>query len=125
MSSEPPPKFNLELPTVSQNEQETLLPSPEAFEYQLGALVQQTPPAQQSLAVYQPPAEVYDGRSEKLKALTNPAWGNSKLASVLDPSNMPFVEAAKQAQPKNYGVVRLGNVRVLKRERENCGVTFN
>ncbi|KAJ4147370.1 hypothetical protein LMH87_001894 [Akanthomyces muscarius] len=110
MSSEPPPKFNLELPTVSQNEQETLLPSPEAFEYQLGALVQQTLPAQQSLAVYQPPAEVYDGRSEKLKALTNPAWGNSKLASVLDPSNMPFVEAAKQAQPKNYGVVRLGNI---------------
>lgn len=124
MSSAPPPKFNLQLPAVSQNEQETLLPSPETFEYQLGALVQQTLPAQQSLAVYQPLTEVYDASSEKLKSLTNPACGNAKLASVLDPSNMPFVEAAKQAQPKNHGVVRLGNVRVLKREREKSRRNF-
>ncbi len=119
VSSEPPPKFNLELPPVSQIEQEPLLQSPEAFENQLGALVQQTLPAQPSLAVYQPPAEVHDERSENLKALTNPAWGSAKLAAVLDPSNMPFVEAAKQAKAnvKNYGVVRLGNVRVLRRQK--------
>ncbi|KAJ3492967.1 hypothetical protein NLG97_g5031 [Lecanicillium saksenae] len=109
VSSEPPPKFNLELPTVTQNDHETL-PSPEAFDQHLGALVQQTLPASKSLAVYQAPAEVFDGRSEKLKSITNPAWGNSKLAAILDPSNMPFVEAAKQAKAKNYGVVRLGNI---------------
>ncbi|KAJ6781229.1 hypothetical protein PWT90_05092 [Aphanocladium album] len=109
MSSEPPPKFNLELPTVSQNDHETL-PSPEKFDQQLGALVQQTLPTPRSLTVYQPPAEDYDGRSEKLKVITHPAWGSSKLATVLDPSNMPFVEAAKQAKAKNHGVVRLGNI---------------
>ncbi|TQW01121.1 RNA recognition, RNP-1 [Cordyceps javanica] len=109
MSSEPPPKFNLELPTVSQHVKE-MLPSPEAFDHQLGLLVQQSLPAPQSLTVYQPPVGAYDGRSEKLKALTNPAWGDTNLAMVLDPSNMPFVEAAKQATAKNHGVVRLGNI---------------
>lgn len=109
MSSEPPPKFNLELPTLTQNDPE-VLPTSETSDYQLGALVQQTLPTQQSLTVYQPPAAAFDGRSEKLKALTNPAWGNAKLAAVLDPSNMPFVEGAKQATAKNNGVVRLGNI---------------
>ncbi|OAA60104.1 RNA recognition, RNP-1 [Cordyceps fumosorosea ARSEF 2679] len=109
MRSEPPPKFNLELPTVSQHEWE-VLPPPEAFDHQLGAMVQQVLPAPQALTVYQPPVEVYDGRSDKLKALTNPAWGDAMLAAVLDPSNMPFVEAAKQATAKNHGVVRLGNI---------------
>lgn len=118
MSSEPPPKFNLELPAVSQQHEQASppLPPPEAFEQQLGALVQQglPPPPPTSLALYQPPAAaVVDNRSEKLKALTDPAWGASRLAAVLDPSNMPFVEAAKQAKAKNHGVVRLGNVSSL------------
>lgn len=110
ISSEPPPKFNLELSTVSQSDHQTL-PSPEAFDKHLGALVQQTFPAPQSLPVYQSPTEICDGRSETLQALTNPAWGGAQLAVVLDPSNMPFVEAAKLAMGRNHGVVRLGNVR--------------
>ncbi|KGQ06603.1 hypothetical protein BBAD15_g8071 [Beauveria bassiana D1-5] len=109
ISSEPPPKFNLELSTVSQSDHQTL-PSPEAFDKHLGALVQQTFPAPQSLPVYQSPTEICDGRSETLQALTNPAWGGAQLAVVLDPSNMPFVEAAKLAMGRNHGVVRLGNI---------------
>ncbi|KAM3447120.1 hypothetical protein MY3296_009020 [Beauveria thailandica] len=109
ISSEPPPKFNLELSVVSQNGHYTL-PSPELFDKHLGALVQQTLPVPQSLTVYQPPTEVFDGRSEKLQMLTNPAWGSAQLAAVLDPSNMPFVEVAKQATGRNHGVVRLGNI---------------
>lgn len=115
MSSEPPPKFSLSVGAPSQD-QPLELPSPQQFDEQVGALVQQTLPQQQptSLVTYQPPAAVVqqDTRSEKLKALTNPAWGGPTLASILDPSNMPFTETAKRAKAQNRGVLRLSNVRL-------------
>lgn len=112
MSSEPPPKFNLDVGSHSSNEA-TDLSTPNDLDHQMGILVQQAIPETQALAAYQPAAKVPDGRSEKLKALTNPGWGAPHLASVLDPSSMPFAETAKQATAKNHGVVRLGNVCLL------------
>lgn len=110
MSSEPPPKFNLGLDTVSQTVQSEL-PSPEDYDQKVGALVLQTLTSPQNLGPYNPVADFFDGRSNQLKALTG--WGKPSLAMVLDPSNLPFMETAKQSKAKNHGVVRLGNVRVV------------
>ncbi|KAJ2972762.1 hypothetical protein NQ176_g6970 [Zarea fungicola] len=112
MSSEPPPKFILSIGAPSQDQPLELL-SPQQFDEQVGALVQQTLPQQPtSLVAYQPPAAAaqQDTRSEKLKALTSPAWEGLTLANILDPSNMPFTETAKLAKAQNRGVLRLSNI---------------
>ncbi|KAL7947858.1 hypothetical protein V8C42DRAFT_315906 [Trichoderma barbatum] len=49
-------------------------------------------------------------RSNKLLQLTNTATGYPTLAEAMDPSNFPFVEAARLAKPMNWGIIKLRNI---------------
>ncbi|KAL7816584.1 hypothetical protein V8C26DRAFT_82223 [Trichoderma gracile] len=49
-------------------------------------------------------------RSNKLLQLTNTSRGLPTLADAMDPSNFPFVEAARLAKPMNWGIIKLKNI---------------
>ncbi|KAL6871372.1 hypothetical protein J3F83DRAFT_714278 [Trichoderma novae-zelandiae] len=48
--------------------------------------------------------------SNKLLQLTNTATGLPTLADAMDPTNFPFVEAARLAKPMNWGIIKLKNI---------------
>ncbi|KAL7788694.1 hypothetical protein V8C37DRAFT_411521 [Trichoderma ceciliae] len=49
-------------------------------------------------------------RSNKLLQLTNTVTGLPTLAEAMDPSNFPFIEAARLAKPMNWGIIKLRNI---------------
>ncbi|KAK5998982.1 hypothetical protein PT974_01367 [Cladobotryum mycophilum] len=57
-------------------------------------------------------------RSHMLKRLTDTPTGRPALADVMNPTNFPFVESAKQAKPMNHGVIKLRNIPFASKRSE-------